>query len=147
MRLEIELVPYTSWFRNLREVVGIKNWDIIRRTAYVKYHHKCSICQQKGMLHAHEIWKYDDKKHIQTLIGIIPLCPLCHHIKHIGFAGILAEKGKLDYQEIINHFCQVNNCNANAFLKRREQAFRLWKKRSMYQWTVDLGEYKKYASI
>ena len=34
----------------------------------------------------HEIWHYDDENFVQTLIGLIALCPSCHKSKHYGRA-------------------------------------------------------------
>ena len=92
----------------------------------------------------HEIWSYDDANHIQTLKGFIALCDMCHHVKHIGLAGILAGEGKLDYSRVVEHFMKVNNCDLAAFEKHREEAFRQWAERSTYKWKVDIGEYSEY---
>ncbi len=93
-------------------------------------------------MNCHEIWEYDDKRHIQKLAGFIALCNMCHHVKHIGLAGILASKGKLDYERVIEHFIKVNDCDRSYFEKHREEAFVLWKKRSLSDWLVDLREYR-----
>ncbi len=143
LKLRIELVPSTSWYENLRKHMTEKSWDTIRKKVYADYGHKCAICGAEGRLNCHEIWEYDDRKHIQELAGFIALCDLCHHVKHIGLAGILASKGELDYEKIVEHFCRVNNCDKHTFERHREMAFDQWQKRSQHKWRVDLGEYKE----
>jgi hypothetical protein len=140
-RLTIELVPSTSWYKNMRKVVSRAQWDTIRKRAYAESGHKCGICEAEGRLNCHEIWEYDDRAHVQKLVGFIALCDLCHHVKHIGLANILAAEGKLDLEQVINHFMDVNRCSRARFEKYRQQAFNQWHERSGHEWKVDLGEF------
>jgi hypothetical protein len=141
LKLTIELVPETSWFNNLRSQMTRRDWDKIRKQTYENYNCKCAICGSEGRMNCHEVWEYDDIKFKQTLLGFIALCDMCHHVKHIGLANILANKGRLDYEMVIAHFTKVNNCDRKTFEKHREKAYEVWEKRSSYQWNVDLGEY------
>jgi len=95
-------------------------------------------------MNLHEVWKYDDLKHIQKLVGFILLCRMCHHVKHIGLAGILAKRGELDYNDVIEHFCRVNDCAKSEFQKHKTKAFDVWSKRSEHEWKQDFGEYEEY---
>ena len=142
LKLTIELVPETSWFKSLREHVGRENWDRIRKQSYEDYGNKCGICGDEGRLNCHEIWEYDDKKHIQKLIGFIALCELCHHVKHIGLAKILAKQGKLNYEEVEKHFMRVNGCDMLTLTDHRARAFEQWEERSEHDWKIDLGKYQ-----
>jgi hypothetical protein len=72
---------------------------------------------------------------------------MCHHSKHIGLAGILASEGKLDYEEVVEHFCKVNECNKMDFLKHREETFKVWEKRSLFEWQQDFGKYGSLLSV
>jgi len=139
--LTIELVPKTSWYSNMRKVMNSQEWDILRKEVYAKYNHHCGICNDPGMLHCHEIWNYDDENHIQTLQGFIALCVMCHHVKHIGYANILAGRGELDMQNVINHFVRVNQCPLTDYTKQHMEAFDKWEERSQFVWNIDLGEY------
>ncbi len=141
-KLEIELVPSATWWDNLRKKIPKKKWDELRRKVYVEYRHKCGICGSKGRLSCHELWSYDDKNHIQRLVGFIALCDLCHHVKHIGLAGILASRGQLDYDAVVKHFMEVNHCDRETFEKRKEEAFTEWRERSKHEWHLDLGDYR-----
>jgi len=141
LRLTIELVPSTTWANNLRKYMSKKDWDKTRKKAYAKAGYRCEICGREGRLSCHEIWEYDDKKHIQKLAGFIALCTMCHHVKHIGLAGILARDGKLDYEKVVEHFMVVNKCDRRTFEEHRERAFRIWEERSKHDWQIDLGDY------
>ena len=144
--LTIELVPQTCWYSNMRKVLSQAEWDKLRKQVYAQYHHQCGICSATGMLHYHEIWHYDDEAHVQALRGLIALCVWCHHVKHIGLAGILATKGKLDFERVIAHFMNVNACSQEVFRLHYKQAFEQWRERSQYTWKTDLGEWQKKAA-
>ena len=120
-------------------------WDTIRKKAYADYGHLCGICRHSGRLNCHEIWEYNDKKRIQTLKGFIALCDWCHHVKHIGHAGILALQGVLDFKKVEQHFMKVNQCTQSQMDAHRKEARELWRERSKHKWKVDLGPYEKSA--
>jgi len=146
LRLTIELVPSTSWYNNMRKVVSRQDWDVLRRKVYADYGHRCGLCGASGRLNCHEVWEYDDKRHIQTLVGFIALCDLCHHIKHIGLARILADEGKLSMDDVVAHFCKVNGCDYSDFLNHEAGAWRTWESRSKHNWEVFLGKYADLVS-
>lgn len=140
LRLTIELVPETSWYANVRDILPRAQWDRLRREVYRACGYRCSICGAGGKLHCHEVWAYDDARHIQTLRGFLALCASCHHIKHLGFAGILAGRGELDYARLVEHFCRVNRCERDVFECARAAAFAQWQERSRYEWQIDFGD-------
>ncbi len=142
LKLSIELVPSTSWYNNLRKVVTKEEWNKIRRKSYKDAGHKCAICGAKGKLNCHEVWSYNDETHVQKLEGFTALCDLCHHVKHIGLSGILAMKGELDMEEVIEHFMKVNSSDRKTFESHRNAAFKEWEERSTHDWQVDLGRYE-----
>jgi hypothetical protein len=127
----------------MRKVLSPSQWDKIRKKTYAEYGHRCGICGAEGMLNCHEIWEYDDRRHTQKLVGFVALCSLCHHVKHIGLASILAGQGKLDYEEVVEHFMKVNECDRTAFGKHRKEALNQWAERSKHEWHVELGEYEE----
>ncbi len=142
IRLKIELVPSTSWYDNLRKYATEETWDKIRKAAYADYGYRCGICDAKGRLNCHEIWEYNDEKYIQILKGFVALCDMCHHVKYIGLAGILASEGKLDYEKVIKHFMKVNDCDRRIFEEHKKRAFEQWRSRSSHEWHIDLGAYE-----
>jgi hypothetical protein len=139
LRLTIELVPATCWQANLRDVLPRPAWDALRRRVYASFGHHCAICGASGCLHCHEVWRYDDTAHIQTLDGLLALCELCHHVKHIGHARLLADQGKLDYERVVAHFLRVNGCDRATFARHRAEAFAIFAARSRHEWQTDLG--------
>ena len=146
MKLEIELVPETVWYSNLRKLASKKEWDEIRKEVYVKANHKCEICGASGKLNCHEIWEYDDKNNIQHLKGFQALCDNCHNIKHIGFVNVQISKGmwpKKVLEDLAKHFMKVNNVSPNEFDHHIKEAFDIWRERSKKEWKTDFGEFDK----
>lgn len=142
LKLTIELVPETCWHENLRRIMSRKDWDTVRRNTYAASGHKCDVCgETDSQLNCHEIWQYDDEHYIQTLKGFTTLCTMCHHVKHIAFAGILANQGKLDFDKVVEHFMKVNGCGKEIFKQHAIEANEVWKKRSAHEWQTDLGEH------
>lgn len=141
-KLKVELVPKTSWYNNLRNEIPRKVWDKIRTDVCISQEHKCGICGAEGRLNCHEIWEYDDLNHVQELKDFIALCNLCHHVKHIGYASILARQGKLNMQEVEEHFMRVNNCDLPTFRIHVIEAGIQFKERSNHKWKLSLGKYE-----
>jgi hypothetical protein len=134
--LQIELVPRSTWYQNVRSAVGRDVWRELR---YRFLKGQCQICGARAELHVHEVWRYDDVGHVQRLVGFMCLCFLCHAIKHLGLAGLQAQRGDLDYSELVRHYCAVNECTPDDFVADRAGAFELWGERSQYEWTLDLS--------
>ena len=133
--LTIELVPKTAWGTNLRSELPKTQWDVLRRACYKKAGYVCEVCGGVGPTHpveCHEIWDYDDVQRIQTLTGLIALCPKCHQVKHIGYAQVMGK-----FNEARDHLMKVNNWrkkNTNQYI---EDAFMTWAQRSGVKWGVD----------
>ena len=152
MKLLIELVPSTVWYSSIYQYYqksnNLQKWNEIKKELYQKEGDSCWICKAKVRpLEAHEFWSYDDKKHIQKLTAVHHLCDLCHKIKHIGLwfhsadGDKMLRQQKIRKEDIINHFCKVNNCSIDDFQKYEDSAFAQWKQRSAFQWKQDLGIY------
>lgn len=144
MKLTTELVPSSCWYSNLRNKVERFIWDDIRKKAYKEAGYRCAVCSASGKLNCHEVWQYDDAEHIQKLLGFIALCDLCHMVKHIGYAGIRAAEGELDFEAVIRHFMKVNECSREDFEEHARLAWEVWEERSNHQWKCELGEYEKF---
>lgn len=142
MKLEIELVPSTSWSDNLRARTTRLVWQKLRKEVCDRYGWRCAICGLEGRLALHEIWRFDDASHVQTLEGLFPLCTLCHFVKHFGRAQQLSAQGKLNLEAVIEHFMEVNGCSRKDFEEHRRAAFEQWRARSEHEWRVDLDRYK-----
>ncbi len=140
-KLTVELIPSTCHFSNVRTTVKPKDWDKIRFISYEAAGNKCEICKGTGIqqgynhnIECHEIWEYDDENHIQTLIGLISLCPTCHQVKHIGRA---IKIGK--FSECIKQLAQVNKWTREQIDAHIAQSFEVYKERSKYEWKLDLS--------
>jgi len=148
LKLCIELVPLTAWESSLYRLMPREVWNRIRDDFIKKNGRKCQVCSETdGTMNLHELWNYDDTRYVQKLDGFILLCGMCHHVKHIGLARILANEGRLDYNEVIKHFCKVNNCSEKEFEKHRAVSFDVWQKRSKHKWKQDFGEYKEFVKL
>ena len=136
-RLTVELVPSTSHFQNLRSLLSQSDWNRLRRQTYRKAGYRCEICGGRGPRHpveCHEIWDYDDARFIQTLTGLIALCPACHQVKHIGLAAI---RGKLP--QAVGHLARVNDWDADTCQWYIQRAFNEHRRRSQFAWTLDVS--------
>lgn len=140
-KLTIELIPRTSFYRNVRSNVSKQRWDELRKYCYQKANHKCEICGDTGKkqgydhnVECHEVWDYDDKRKIQSLVRLIALCPKCHKVKHIGLAQINGEEDMCRM-----HLMKVNNISEFDADNYIEDSFQIWLERSDYDWQVDIS--------
>ena len=133
MKLEAELVPKPLWRKYLANMLSRDEWKRLRAQRIREKGESCEICGQKGRVHLHEIWKYDDESYVQRLVGFQLLCDNCHSIKHFGRTQTLAAECKLDLRPIIIHFCKVNNCTPEDLKDHWKSVFDVWKERSQHQ--------------
>jgi hypothetical protein len=140
-KLKSEIVPSSSWYNNVRSNVSDKEWDFLRKKSYESAGHVCEICGDTGKnqgfnhnVECHEIWEYDDKTHIQKLIGLISLCPHCHKVKHPGLAQIRGES-----EIVISQLMKVNEITEKDADNYLNEAFDIFSKRSLHKWTLDIS--------
>ena len=127
------LVPSSSWFKSLANVLDKETWKRIRRRELKRAGYKCEICGYRGKgLHCHETWEYDDEKKIQRLVGYKILCERCHLAHHLGFAQVT---GKLELT--VKWICKVANLDEEEVWRLVKEAFREWAERSKYRWKID----------
>lgn len=142
MKLEIDLVPETSWRENLRTKMGRTKWDKLRKQVLAEQGGVCRVCGSSEKLQCHEVWAFDDKANTQRLKGFEAVCSLCHLSEHFGLAQNLAEQGHVNLDNVIAHFMAVNGISRKEFDAHKAQAFIVWHQRSAKQWKVDLGEWE-----
>lgn len=140
-KLVIELIPTTCHFSNVRTTVTKKDWDKIRFLTYKKANNKCEICGDVGKnqgynhnVECHEIWDYNDNTHVQKLVGLIALCPICHQAKHIG--RVMAMK---KHKNAFNQLMKINHWTIKEVETHILESFELHRERSKHQWTLDLS--------
>ncbi len=146
MKLTIELVPRTSWYNNVRSNVSDERWNELRTHSYNKAKFCCEICDETGedqgfdhKVECHEIWEYDEYKHVQRLAGLIALCPLCHKVKHAGLAQM---QGDLD-KVVIPQLMKVNNMSEFDANNYFYDSIDIWNDRSVFEWNVDISWLEK----
>lgn len=129
------MVPSTCWFSNLRSELSTAQWRACQQFVYARSGRRCEICGGIGArwpVECHEIWEYDDDRLIQTLTGLIALCPRCHQVKHAGFS---AQRGLLP--DVIMHLGDVNNWELEHVELYLEAVFEVHNRRSQHQWALD----------
>lgn len=129
----VELVPKTCFYSNVRSQVTQDAWDWLRRETYKQANYQCEGCGIKGKMEAHEIWHYDDVKHIQKLHGLVCLCNKCHLSHHLGFASI---QGRMP--EIMKHLSKINKWTREETQLYVDLVFEVWFQRSQHKWEADL---------
>ncbi len=135
--LTIELVPKTCWYSNVRSNISKEEWDRIRKIVFNRAGNMCEICGGHGNqwpVECHEMWLYDDERHIQKLVKLIALCPSCHEVKHLGLAGTRGREGAA-----MTHLAKVNNWSTTDAQHYVEAAFETWHQRSRHHWTLDIS--------
>lgn len=162
-KLEIELVPSTAWYSNLRSILTPADWDTVRKLVYKNADYKCEICGGKGEKHpveAHEVWGYNDSDfdvnaltneeiidtiynkvvRTQKLLYVQALCPICHEAKHIGLAQIrgFGERAK-------ETLMRVNEWDKTRVLSYIKEKFTEWHERSRHQWSINIDKVTHYG--
>jgi len=135
--LTVELVPQSMWRFNVRSNVRPKTWDRIKCEVALPADWRCQICRRAGANHpveCHEVWEYDDRRLVQILTGLVPLCPDCHRVKHFGLA--MAQNRTRD---ALVWLCQFNNWTPDQGLRHVAAALQVHKQRSTHEWQLDLS--------
>jgi hypothetical protein len=136
-KLTIELVPSTAWGDNLRSALTKAEWDVLRKQAYQKAGYCCEVCGGKGHkwpVEAHEIWEFDDNTRIQTLKGLMALCPACHAVKHMG-RSLAVGKGN----QTGTHLARVNGWAMADVWSYYDRQMEIWEERSKHSWSLDIS--------
>ena len=138
--LFVDLIPETSWFRNVRAVVDPRDWDRLRQMVYRRAGSRCETCGAEGdkaagiYLEAHERFDYDGIRGIQTLRRLICLCTACHTTTHIGLAGLRGLGAAAEA-----HLRQVTGMTQAQADDHIETAFALWNMRNHVEWVLNLS--------
>jgi hypothetical protein len=136
-RLTIELVPKPLWKGSLAETLPRSQWNRLRAPCVEAAGRRCEICGgvgTKGRVEVHEVWRYDDEAHVQTLVRLICLCPACHAVKHLGRTTNVGYR-----DEAVATLKRVNRWSDAQVRQHEASARREWVERSRHEWTQDLS--------
>jgi hypothetical protein len=135
MKLSISLVPETLWRKSLRNLLPRSKWEAIRQVELDRTGRKCEVCGHQGIgLICHEVWDYDDERHIATLKSFQIVCRTCDMVHHIGRAGAIGRG-----EEAIQHLMKVNSLSKTEAIQYIQAARGIWMDRNRYDWTIDWG--------
>jgi len=143
--LKIELVPSPLWRKTLANLarnnsVWRTKWQTVRSKEMERTAGKCGCGGQAQSLH--EVWEYDDKGHVQRLVGFETVCGDCSLAQHIGRAFQIG-KG----EEAIKHIMKVNGITYSAADQLVEEAKIMWQIRSSHEWKQDLSWLRDRARV
>ena len=140
MKLTIELIPRSAWFKNLRNYVKASEWDRIRKKCYQDANYRCEVCNGVGKRHpveCHEVWEFTNNQII--LKKLIALCPSCHEVKHMGRASVTG-----NLERAVNHFIKINQVTEEEAEKYIKEAFSLYHERPKQNWELDINALQDY---
>jgi hypothetical protein len=138
LKLEIEPIPMSSWGRSLANRLPKRQWDDLRQEVYRRAGYRCEVCgNRSSTLHAHEVWQFDDKRAIQRLIGFECLCEMCHNVKHFGRSKEVYPP--VYVEQLIKHWCEVNQKKKADFRRHEAMIFLRNKKRADKYYVVKIG--------
>lgn len=131
-RFYVEMIPASSWFKNLRAMTTPSQWMAI--SGYVKQRagNRCEICGSDLLLEARERWHFDETSKTQRLVRLICLCELCHLGTHWGVTGSLGISG-IVRRHILSITGWSNDELSNHLEERRAE------QPSDAAWTLDLS--------
>jgi hypothetical protein len=139
LRLPMAPVPESSWFQDLSNALPLAEWRELRDRTLRLTDGRCTACSTAGPLRVDADWEYVDRGHVQRLVGVTVLCSLCHLVRHIDQAEVLASQGRLQIERVVKQFRRVNRCSLRAYEEHRREALRIWRLRSRHTWTPDLS--------
>lgn len=145
MKLEIELVPTTSHFNNLRSEVTATAWKKLRVKYLTPLNNCCEICggsSHKRGLDLHEVWSYtivdlELKIGIQKLEKLEGLCMYCHEVKHyyLSYLRGFGERARSRLQKI-------NELTDKELFEYELLVHKNFVERSLVEWKIDLNGFK-----
>lgn len=138
MKLELHLIPESTFYGNLRNKIGRQKWTTLSKKIRKERDYTCDICgakegQEAPHTHLHEVWEFDEDNKVQKLSGFECLCPDCHAVHHWGLSQIRGS----DMIRLMRHACSINGCSEEYFHRHILEAFDTWRQRSTINWTVD----------
>lgn len=136
--IRINLVPQTSWGRNVRALVDRDVWrTFAREKVYATTGFLCLVCGGRGdqwPVEADEVWHFDEAAGIQRLAAVVPLCPACHEVRSCGLA---TTNGRAEHAA--RHLAWVERTPVEQARRRIRDALVQWRSRSARRWAIDVS--------
>lgn len=143
LRLRVEMVPQSSWYKDLRELLDEAIWERISSLVAERAGGRCEICGGRGPRHrpveCHELWRFDDPVRVQTLVRVVALCPDCHAVKH--WETVRKHGGDTQARA---HLARVNGWSLAQTDAHIRDAFGRWAQRNQGPWILDLEGLRPY---
>jgi hypothetical protein len=136
-RLEVEMVPRSCFYSNLRSNLSKKDWEKLRQWSIQRANARCEICGSTNFgrsLECHEIWEYVEDTQTQVLRGLVALCRECHRAKHMALA-----RGMGWEEAAIRHLMKINRWTPSKVEVYLMEAFDLFEARSQINWKLDIS--------
>ena len=136
-KLRPEMIPKTSFYKNLRSMMTSAEWDVLRKACYAAAGDVCEVCRGTGRCHpveCHEVWDFNKETRKQTLKRLIALCPACHEVVHFGLAGVRGRAAAAT-----EHLMKVNEISREDAEIVIDSAWDLWEERNAIKWDVDIS--------
>lgn len=132
------MVPQSLWGMNLRALLIEEDWKRVAKDARDRSGCRCRVCGEVGPqwpVEADEGWAYDDQRRIQTLKGVIALCPDCHAVRHWGRTLTLG-----DSERALAWMARVNRTTVDEAKQCCDDAMEQWQQRSRYSdWRCEIS--------
>lgn len=136
--IRINLIPQTSWGRNLRALMPKDEWrEFARAHVYARTGSVCLVCGGRGPqwpVEADEVWHFDDAAGVQRLADVVPLCPCCHEVRSAGYA---TSNGR--GEDAARHLAWVERIALPEARRRIADALETWRRRSRRNWIIDIS--------
>ncbi|HVB20313.1 MAG TPA: hypothetical protein VNG51_00020 [Ktedonobacteraceae bacterium] len=113
-KLAIDVAPPDMTFtESLYKCLKQRAWENVRQLVQRTYQFRCALCgaDEKG-LNCHEVWSFSIEDETRKLIEVLPLCRMCHAVRHMDMQRFLQSVG---FDTMKEHFMSVNGCSLVEF--------------------------------
>lgn len=137
-----DMLPTTSWEANLRTIFSEAEWNRLRKFCYQAAGNTCVACGSRGEPHveAHESWRFNEQTGVQSLRGLLCLCPTCHKAKHLGYANRI---GRLP--QVLDRLMWLNDWDKPTLTAELAKVEARQEELSKRAWTLDLSFLRTYG--
>lgn len=149
LKLRVNPLPAQLWGKNLRSFMSKARWNENREALISERGSICGTCGREisDRLQAHEDWVLDLSVNppVAKLQRLALICWHCHMCEHFGRLNTLIASGALAItvrDEVIEHFCEVNNVGRPFFHSHYKEAMTEWERLSRMEWLVDWGDFR-----